>query len=84
MPIDMLEEQLETDTYDVGTLVPGITVYGSWESDEKIYQGQTGTVLFCPFSSFSVSIINKNKAEISKEKSLGIFLCLMIKMIDNL
>ncbi|MPN13249.1 hypothetical protein SDC9_160570 [bioreactor metagenome] len=38
MPIDMLEEQLETDTYDVGTLVPGITVYGSWESDEKIYQ----------------------------------------------
>jgi len=39
---------------------------------------------FLLLSSFSVSIINKNKVEISKEKSLDVFLYLRIKMIDNL
>lgn len=56
MPIDMLEEQLETDTYDVGELVHGITVYGSWESDEKMYQrwnNNKGAELFVIQRSFN-------------------------------
>lgn len=34
---DNVEEELKTDTYDARFGMPGITVYGSWESDEKIY-----------------------------------------------
>lgn len=28
---------MENDTYNAHTLMPGITVYGSWEDDEKVY-----------------------------------------------
>ena len=34
---DNVGEELKTDTYDARFGMPGITVYGSWESDEKIY-----------------------------------------------
>lgn len=34
LPVDMLETEMENDTYNAGTLMPGITVYGS---DEKEY-----------------------------------------------
>lgn len=34
---DNVEEELKTDTYNARFGMPGITVYGSWESDEKIY-----------------------------------------------
>ena len=35
---DETEQQLETDSYDIhGSLLPGITVYGSWDSGEAVY-----------------------------------------------
>ena len=35
---DETEQQLETDSYDIhGSLLPGITVYGSWDSGETVY-----------------------------------------------
>lgn len=34
---ESVEKELETDTYDAKFGMPGITVYGSWESDEKVY-----------------------------------------------
>ena len=37
LPIDMIDEELENDTYNARSLSPGITVYGSWEDDEKVY-----------------------------------------------
>lgn len=37
LPIDMIDEELENDTYNARNLLPGITVYGSWEDDEKVY-----------------------------------------------
>lgn len=38
IPIGDAESQLETDTYDItGSLLPGITVYGAWESGEALY-----------------------------------------------
>ncbi|RKD32409.1 hypothetical protein [Lacrimispora algidixylanolytica] len=38
IPITKVYEQLETDTYDFhGSLSPGITVYGAWDSGEAIY-----------------------------------------------
>ncbi len=37
LPLEQIDKELEKDTYDVGTLTPGVTVYGSWESDEKVY-----------------------------------------------
>lgn len=32
-----VEEELKTDTYNAKYGMPGITIYGLWESDEKIY-----------------------------------------------
>lgn len=37
LPIDMIDDELENDTYNARSLSPGITVYGSWEDDEKVY-----------------------------------------------
>lgn len=37
LPIDMIDKELENDTYNASSLSPGITVYGSWEDDEKVY-----------------------------------------------
>ena len=37
LPIDMIDEELKNDTYNARSLSPGITVYGSWEDDEKVY-----------------------------------------------
>lgn len=37
IPIDEADEQLKTDTYDVGELKPGFTQYGYWEKSEVIY-----------------------------------------------
>ena len=36
-PLDSVEEELKTDTYDARFGMPGITIYGSMESDEKKY-----------------------------------------------
>lgn len=36
-PLEAIDEEMETDTYNANTMSPGITVYGSWESDEKVY-----------------------------------------------
>ena len=35
--VDSVEEELKTDTYNAKYGMPGITIYGLWESDEKIY-----------------------------------------------
>ncbi len=37
LPLDEVENDMENDTYNAHTLMPGITVYGSWEDDEKVY-----------------------------------------------
>ena len=37
LPLVAIDKEMETDTYNAHSLLPGITVYGSWESDEKIY-----------------------------------------------
>lgn len=37
LPDDMVEEEMRNDTCNVHSLMPGITVYGSWENDEKVY-----------------------------------------------
>lgn len=37
LPLNEVENDMENDTYNAHTLMPGITVYGSWEDDEKIY-----------------------------------------------
>lgn len=37
LPLNEVENDMENDTYNAHTLVPGITVYGSWEDDEKVY-----------------------------------------------
>ena len=37
LPIDAVESDMQNDTYNANTMEPGITVYGSWESDEKVY-----------------------------------------------
>ncbi len=34
-PIDAVESDMQNDTYNANTMEPGITVYGSWENDEK-------------------------------------------------
>ena len=35
LPIDAVEADMENDTYNAHSMEPGITVYGSWENDEK-------------------------------------------------
>ena len=37
LPEDMLEQEMDNDTYNAHNLIPGITVYGLWEDDEKVY-----------------------------------------------
>ena len=37
LPMEEVGSDMENDTYNAHTLVPGITVYGSWENDEKVY-----------------------------------------------
>lgn len=37
LPLDKVEKDMENGTYNAHTLMPGITVYGSWEDDEKVY-----------------------------------------------
>lgn len=37
LPIDMIEAEMRNDTYNAQEMTPGITIYGSWENDEKIY-----------------------------------------------
>jgi len=37
LPLEAIDKEMETDTYNANTMLPGITVYGSWESDEKVY-----------------------------------------------
>lgn len=37
LPLNEVENDMENDTYNAHTLMPGITVYGSWEDDEKVY-----------------------------------------------
>ncbi len=37
LPIDAVESDMQNDTYNANTMEPGITVYGSWENDEKVY-----------------------------------------------
>lgn len=37
LPLNVVENDMENDTYNAHTLVPGITVYGSWEDDETVY-----------------------------------------------
>lgn len=37
LPVAMVEAEMENDTYNAGEMMPGITVYGSWENDEKVY-----------------------------------------------
>lgn len=37
LPMDKVDEDMENDTYNAHTMMPGITVYGSWENDEKVY-----------------------------------------------
>ena len=37
LPIDAVEADMENDTYNAHSMEPGITVYGSWENDEKVY-----------------------------------------------
>ena len=36
LPIDAVESDMQNDTYNANTMEPGITVYGSWENDEKV------------------------------------------------
>lgn len=38
IPVDNAEEQLDTDTYDVHSLLPGFTVYGAWEDSDVVYR----------------------------------------------
>lgn len=49
VPINKVDCQLETDTYDAHSLLPGITVYGSWESDEAVYYKWGNEEGFEPF-----------------------------------
>lgn len=37
LSVEDIEVEMETDTYNANILTPGITVYGSWENDEKVY-----------------------------------------------
>lgn len=37
LPEEGIDKEMSNDTYNVNSLTPGITVYGSWESDEKVY-----------------------------------------------
>ena len=37
LPMDEVENDMKNDTYNARTMTPGITVYGSWEDDEKVY-----------------------------------------------
>ena len=37
LPTDAVEADMENDTYNAHSMEPGITVYGSWENDEKVY-----------------------------------------------
>ena len=37
LPIDAVESDMQNDTQNANTMEPGITVYGSWENDEKVY-----------------------------------------------
>lgn len=37
LPIDMIESEMENDTYNAHNMKPGIMVYGLWEDDEKVY-----------------------------------------------
>lgn len=37
LPDNMIESEMENDTYNAHTMMPGITVYGSWGNDEKVY-----------------------------------------------
>lgn len=46
LPTDAVEADMKNDTYNAHSMEPGITVYGSWENDEKVYHvGETGMVL---------------------------------------
>lgn len=38
IPEEVVQSEMKNDTYNAGSLEPGITVYGSWENDEKLYQ----------------------------------------------
>ena len=37
LPMDEVENDMENDAYNASSMTPGITVYGSWEDDEKVY-----------------------------------------------
>lgn len=37
LPEEQIDSEMENDTYNANNMIPGITVYGSWETDEKIY-----------------------------------------------
>lgn len=37
LPEERIDNEMSNDTYNANTMTPGITVYGSWESDEKVY-----------------------------------------------
>lgn len=37
LPMEEVSSDMENDTYNAHTMMPGITVYGSWENDEKVY-----------------------------------------------
>ncbi|MGL4332905.1 MAG: hypothetical protein ACRCSR_08970 [Bacteroidales bacterium] len=37
LPMEDVDSDMENDTYNAHTMMPGITVYVSWENDEKVY-----------------------------------------------
>lgn len=55
IPKDEVDSQLKTDTYDLhNSLLPGVTVYGSWDSGETIYHRWNNDIKAEPL------IINRN------------------------
>lgn len=50
IPITEVDNQLETDTYDFhNSLLPGVTVYGAWDSGEAVYNKWCNDVEAEPF-----------------------------------
>ena len=50
IPITEADSQLKTDTYDIhNSLLPGITVYGAWDSGEAIYHKWCNDIDVEPF-----------------------------------